>query len=131
MNREAERNRLVELLIEYDTRRMMRMSIEECADHLLDNGVVVPPCRVGDKVYVIEPCTCYNNYSEYDKCHHRRTKATKWIEMVRVPTKHYTKCLKLFERPFRIEYFNKIGKTVFLTREEAEKALEGKEDEGK
>lgn len=41
MNREAERKRLVELLIEYDTMRMMRNSIEVCADKLLDNGIVV------------------------------------------------------------------------------------------
>ena len=95
------------------------------ADYLLANGVIVPPCKMGDTVYVIEPCTCYNKYSEYDSCHHRRTKATKWLEMVRVPTKHYTKCLKLFERPFKIEYFNKLGKTVFLTKEEAEAALKG------
>lgn len=126
------KERLVELIREgirtyhTDSKQYLRDTI---ADYLLDNGVIVPPCKVGDVVYVIEPCNCYNNYSEFDKCHHRRTKATKWIEMVRVPTKHHTKCLKLFERPFKIEYFNKIGKTVFLTREEAEAKLkEGKED---
>ena len=96
---------------------------ERLADHLLANGVIVPPCKVGDVVYVIEPCACYNKYSEFDKCHRRRTKATRWLKMVRVPSKHHTKCLKLFERPFRIEYLNKIGKTVFLTREEAEAKL--------
>ena len=88
-------------------------------DYLLANGVIVPPVKVGHTVYVIEPCTCLNNYSDFDKCHRRRTKATKWIEIVRVPKKHFTKCLKLFERPFKVEYLNKIGKTVFLTKEEA------------
>lgn len=87
--------------------------------------IIIPPCKVGDTVYVIEPCRCYNNYSEFDECHHRRTKATKWIEMVRVPTKHHTKCLKLFERPFKVEYMNKFGKTAFLTIEEAKAALKG------
>lgn len=96
---------------------------EFVADHLLANGVIVPPCKVGETVYVIEPCTCYNNYSEFDICHHKRTKATKWIEMVRVPKKHFTKCLKLYERPFKVEYLNKIGKTVFLAKEEAEAKL--------
>ena len=100
---------------------------DNLADYLLENGVIVPPCNVGDTVYVIEPCHCYNNYSEFDKCHHRRTKATKWLEMVRVPTKHHTRCLKLFERPFKIEYMNKFGKTVFLTREEAKAKLRGVE----
>lgn len=101
---------------------------EFLADHLLANGVIVLPCKVGDMVYVIEPCVCYNNYSEFEHCHHRRTKATKWIEMVRVPTqKHHTKCLKLFERPFKYEHLNKLGKSVFLTKEEAEQALKGGE----
>ena len=120
----TERERLIEL-IEKEGSMYEVNDIKHLADYLLANGVVCPPCKVGDTVYVIEPCNCYNNYSEYDKCHHRRTKATKWIEMVRVPTKHYTKCLKLFVRPFKIEYFNKIGKTVFLTKEEAEQALRG------
>jgi hypothetical protein len=35
------REKLVELLWEYDQLRMMRMSIEESADHLIDNGVTI------------------------------------------------------------------------------------------
>ena len=125
MTNDKQRERLVELL-EEAIGEGWRTMCEAIADNLLiEGGVIVPPCKVGDMVYVIEPCTCYNNYSEFDECHHRRTKATKWIEMVRVPKKHFTKCLKLFERPFKIEYLNKIGKTVFLTKEEAEQALGG------
>lgn len=118
------RDRLIELIQE-SVKGCARNWAEVIADYLLENGVIVPPCKIGDAVYVIEPCNCYNNYSEFDECHHRRTKATKWLEMVRVPTKHHTKCLKLFERPFKIEYMNKVGKTIFLTREEAEQALKG------
>ena len=117
------RDRLIELLCGHYMNTMS--DAEDVADYLLENGVIVPPCKVGGRVYVIEPCNCYNNYSTYDNCHHKRTKATKWIKIVRVPTKHYTKCLKLFERPFKVEYLNKIGKTVFLAREEAEQALKG------
>ena len=132
------RDRLIELLDKFlldcigncpkrmeDTNKCFKCAYGKIADHLLANGVVVPPCKVGDTVYVIEPCHCYNNYSEFDKCHHRRTKATKWLEMVRVPTKHHTRCLKLFERPFKVEYMNKFGKKVFLTIEEAEAELKG------
>ena len=104
-----------------------KLICEQIADYLLANGVIVPPVKVGDKVYVLEYCTCYNDYSIYEHCHHRRTKATKWIDMVRVPTKHHTKCLKLFERPFKWDYYSKLGKTVFLSREDAEKALKGVE----
>ena len=110
-------------LNEYDKEALLDIAeIAYKAARMLEKAIVTP-CKVGDMVYVIEPCNCYNNYSEFDKCHHRRTKATKWIEMVRVPTKHYTRCVKLFERPFKVEYFNKVGKTVFLTKEEAEQAL--------
>jgi hypothetical protein len=87
------------------------------------------PCEVGQTVYVLEPCQCYNDYREFEHCHHRRTKATKWIEMVRLPSKHHTKCLKLFERGFKLEYLSKIGKTVFLSKEQAEKALKEREKE--
>ena len=86
-------------LNEYDKEALLDIAeIAYKAARMLEKAIVTP-CKVGDMVYVIEPCNCYNNYSEFDKCHHRRTKATKWIEMVRVPTKHYTRCVKLFERP--------------------------------
>jgi hypothetical protein len=35
------REKLVELLWEYDQMRMMRMSIEECADRIMEKGVTV------------------------------------------------------------------------------------------
>ena len=35
------REKLIKLLWEYDQMRMMRMSIEECVDHLIANGVTV------------------------------------------------------------------------------------------
>lgn len=52
----TEKERLIELLADaglchYDT----------IADHLLANGVIVPPCKVGDTVYSIVPT--------YSKCH--------------------------------------------------------------
>lgn len=104
--------------------------IGDLADYLLENGVVALPCKVGDDVYVIEPCTCFNNYRSFEECHRRRTAATKWIDIVNVQKKHHKKCLKLFIRPFKIEYLNKVGKTVFLSLEDAERALR-KEGEGK
>lgn len=102
---------------------------ENIADDLLANGGVVLPCKMGDDVYVIEPCTCFNKYRSFEECHRRRTAATKWIDIVNVQKKHSKKCLKLFIRPFKIEYLNKVGKTVFLSREEAERALKGGAEE--
>lgn len=36
------REKLIELLWEYDQMRMMRMSVEECTGHLIANGVTIP-----------------------------------------------------------------------------------------
>ena len=33
---------------------------KDLADYLIANGVIVPPCRVGDTVYVIYPDPRYN-----------------------------------------------------------------------
>ena len=79
------------------------------------------PCAVGTPVYVIEFCHCYNSYEE--QCLRRRTKASKWLSVTKRPSSHRTECVKLFERPFKIEYLIRIGKTVFLDRAEAEKKL--------
>ncbi|MDO4810558.1 MAG: hypothetical protein Q3985_01310 [Eubacteriales bacterium] len=81
------------------------------ADHLLANGVVVLPCKVGDTVYDIYEAL-HNGEGDVralkvtDTHIHldRRNKA--WI----IICGYY----------FAIDDF---GKTVFLTREEAEKAL--------
>ena len=101
--------------------------IDDEVDYLLANGVIVPPCKVGNMVYVIEPCSCFCGYRTFEECHHRRTNATKWIEAVMVANKHHNRCMKLFERPYKPEYYFKFGKTVFLTKEEAEKVLKERE----
>lgn len=83
------------------------------ADHLLANGVVVLPCKVGDTMYRIprsaireyavvyigisaDPFASYVNIAWYRDVHHFETLSVR---------------------------FDEIGKTVFLTREEAEEAL--------
>lgn len=73
------------------------------ADHLLANGVIVPPCKVGDIVYRIckqkYPVDAYRMRWEED-----------WVVLSRL---------------FDLSMISEIGKTVFLTREEAEQALKG------
>ena len=138
MTNDKQRERLVELIgcacqeyAEYSSEMFAEgnygiESMEEhITDYILKRGVLCPPCKVGQTVYVIEPCNCGHKYGEL--CGGNRIrKNTKWLEIVKLPpAHHYTRCLKLFERPFRIEYLNRIGKTVFLTKEEAEKALGG------
>ena len=45
------REKLVELLWEYDQMRMMKMSIEECADRLILKGLTVTKCQNDTKCF--------------------------------------------------------------------------------
>ena len=90
---------------------------EQIADCLLANGVIVPPCKVGDTVYVVTSYIC-----EYE------VKEIAYDDMF---MKFYCYNESYAFECQRFMFFDeRIGKTVFLTREEAEAALR-KEDEGK
>lgn len=107
--------------------------IVEC---LLNNGVICPPCKVGDKVFIIE-----KEYKLKKVGHKAITKVehkiiTCEIEFIYVSSKTKRYHTKKIEIPYMDNGFNfrpkDIGKTVFLTREEAEAKLkEMKEDGGK
>ena len=61
----TDREKLIELLDktfaeQYDKRGLL--TAVHPADDLLDNGVIVPPCKVGDKVYRIK----YNHQLQKD-----------------------------------------------------------------
>lgn len=71
------------------------------ADYLLDNGVIVLPCKIGDTVYRI----CKRKY-DVDGY------GMQWQEDWGVVT-----------NAFSLEMYHEIGKAVFLTPEEAEAAL--------
>lgn len=77
------------------------------ADHLLANGVIVPPCKVGDKVHFIGHVSDSIPDFIYDDT----------ITKIGVITRGIIQ-----EKGID---FADIGKTVFLTREEAEQALKG------
>lgn len=74
------------------------------ADHLLANGVIVPPCKVGDVIYVISPLRGLE-----EKIVTGIEQSSTKILYIRCFGSAYPNCL--------------IGKTVFLSREDAEKAL--------
>lgn len=135
------RDRLIEILRKpihilrgYDTIGESRMSIvdaENYADRLLENGVIVPPCKVGDMVYSprengileqnvisleIEKDSHVRVYftCDYlcDGCPHEQTYQSQAGD---------SGCFGEYgESSFAFEDF---GKTVFLTREEAERAM--------
>ncbi len=90
--------------------------VEGCTDFEDKSEWVHLPCKVGDVVYCFEPF--------FDTDHHPKLKVVEKeiIELKTIAT--------VFGLNFDID---RIGKTVFLTHEEAEKALKDtrKEDEGK
>ena len=124
------RDRLIELLrqIEFDYYEECVCAFEDgykgapdfakfFVDRLLDNGVIAPPCRVGQTVYRVM-CRGMRDFFIREE--------TVWIVDM-----HATAGLEIITKSVEgkgLTYFPKIcienlGKTVFLTREEAEKAL--------
>ena len=117
------RDRLIELqCLAYDTFSGGKTSFEHTADVLLANGVVVPPCKVGDTVYVI-------NEREVEETAVFSMKIESvdsgWVVFLKARVTDYAiKSKDGYASVFKTFIF---GKTVFLTREEAERALKGGE----
>ena len=125
----TDRERLIELLKGAETKVSELLSrpleLEEWlgiyADYLLANGVIVPPCKVGDVVYFI--------YETYDEEGINRCVLDCKVEQLGIDSKSVWFQLKL---PIGVKlsgYFrnNKIDETVFLTKEEAEQKLKERE----
>lgn len=105
------RDRLIALIIAYNS----GFKAERLADYLLSNGVIVPPCKVGDTVW-------FNTYEKNATvCVGIKPHTVDCIYVVLV-------CGEKKLIPTNI-YDWEIGKTVFLTKEEAEKALKEREGE--
>ena len=129
------RNRLLDRLVEYEDTGLTPELVREVAEFAVwvhENGMdkirdwvkadkekrlVVPPCKVGDMLYEVTG---------------RKTISVYKVKAIRV------ELFSLFIEWDIVEGFvwqylnginaNEIGKTVFLTREEAEKALQKMED---
>lgn len=111
------------------------------ADGLLSNGVIAPPCKVGDTVYVITDCSqiikhfdndyvtgtgaieCpFEDVCKFEECNDINTQVLETYVT-------FLLCDECDDWTFRCEdinrafSFSEIGKTVFLTPEEAEKSL--------
>ena len=97
---------------------------EVCADYLLAEGVIVPPLpvKIGDKVYRLM-CRGFKDFFLRE-------------EAVWIVDLHATAGVEIITKYLdknRCSYFPKIekediGETIFLTKEEAEKALERSEN---
>ena len=117
----TERERLIELLnnkIDYGV-KVIESQMDDrnnfhdiktndlVADYLLANGVIVPPCNIDDTVYWIDGECISEGF----------------ITTILMASDEVSyKALAYYGKEIEFEDFE-IGETVFLTKEEAEKAL--------
>ena len=93
---------------------------DELADHLIENGVIVPPVKVGQTVYVPWQWGGQEGIA---------STIVECIQIVRdAELRGFFIDMKSDDTAFNDVYgfwrtFDDIGKKIFLTREEAEKAL--------
>ena len=78
------------------------------ADYLIANGVIVPPCKVGQQLWFVE---------------NGKVKCSTVDRLVYEELSTDDIFMRIEGYGFSV-FFEDIGKIVFLTREEAEKALE-------
>lgn len=120
----TDRERLIELLEDTLHEWESDVSVQtltEIAEHLIENGVIVPPCKVGDTVY------CYDEdlYAILDY------RIEQIIFSGGFLTLYSGVCSNEDVLLSDIDFWETdLGKTVFLTREEAEKALKERESNG-
>ena len=121
----TERERLVELIKNgFFTKPVYealctnkRKACDFLADYLLENGVIVPPVKAGDTIYEI----------------HERRKGGEWVKII---SERFVHGVEIYAGGCMIArcgstisvFLSDIGKTVFLIREEAEKALKESEE---
>ena len=88
------------------------------ADYLLANGVIVLPCKVGDKVYYVSdsPINLSVQANTIYDAHISRMVTTQYGTTLVVQIHNSYGCTEIPD-------INDFGKTVFLTKEEAEAKL--------
>lgn len=91
---------------------------ERTADLLLEHGVIVPPCKVGDTVWLIG--NAFNGKKVAQVIVYRMIDG--------IGGNQLNPIWLVSKDPFELRFHpSDFSKTVFLTREEAEQALKGRE----
>lgn len=94
-------------------------TLSQIAEHLLTNGVIVPPCKVGEELYCVYSPPRPANPADKGKWYMNKFEVARF---------HYgVKGLSIEMYGYGTVNENEIGKTVFFNREEAEKALAERE----
>lgn len=102
----TDRERLIEILKMPIYPKAGVDTAEVVADYLLDNGIIVPPCKVGDTVYFLD----------------LRSRTIRKREVVTILISS-PKAILLHLTDGKLHGASDYGISLFKTREEAEKAL--------
>ena len=99
------------------------------ADHLIANGVIVPPCKVGETVYCIN--TFFQNDPRINVCEVDAIHITSGKNRIGHKKTSYAlvRDTNMKQLSSRI-YFENFGKTVFLTKDQAEQKLKELSENG-
>lgn len=107
------RDRLIEVIEDVLDCKAAGIISEWLAKDLIANGVILPPCEVGDTVYWLK-----RDPETFGWCIRQSNVASILID---------NDTIRVYISPICWIVGTDIGKTVFLTREAAEKALREKE----
>ena len=115
--KKTDREKLIELMEKrYEAIGYNANITEDYADYLLANGVIVPPCKVGDALYFLYDNTFANRPNITPHIY----ETNDWYFDI---DQKGTSILPRSVRSYKGKHHYYLGKTVFLTKEEAEKAL--------
>lgn len=129
MNRESERMRLVELIDDFFKKEsgigFTEEFLGELADKILAEGWMRPPVKVGQTVYYVSdsPINLSVQANTIYEAHIARLVTTQYGTTLVIQIHNSYGCTEIPD-------INDWGKTVFLTREEAEKMLKGSKNNG-
>lgn len=105
------RERLIDLLEQADGQVNNDIpSLEMIADYLIANGVIVPPCKMGDKIYMLVT----RKTTRFDFPNGKMKKVISHHTFIKETTLTKSNFFNVIES---------FGKTVFLTKEQAEQKL--------
>lgn len=118
----TERERLIEIISTTIYPRIGADPAEVVADFLLDNGVILPPVKVGDTVYAHDFCQTDDTEGFYEA-------VPVIVEEISISDKGvWVDCSYPADRTTHL--LSAFGKTLFLTKEEAEAALKERDENG-
>ena len=109
------RDRLRQLLLNTN----ITWETTKIAEYLITNGVIVPPCKVGDTVYYIHETYWDKNYKDYIDTKELKEDVVQIVECPELKTN-----LMLEVKEFDWDLFNNwLNGEIFLTKAEAEQKL--------